>query len=334
MASIKQFIERRDNIASIISFIRNKGSATRMEISSALSLSWACVSDLTALLIADGLIEEIRRSDGASSEAKGRQPSYLYLSEQKYFLGIDINDSGMAITALGLNGKKIRSKKWNAEKITCLGELSDSVISKIEEMLNCDGECLGIGVAMEGIRGEDGSWGYPIVKGIIPFRPEVVIEDRFKIPVFVRHDPECMLYAAADDIYPDCMVLRVDSGIGAAAMKNGRMLDFPLELGWIMVGERMLRHILLKCAKDGNYTEFAKELGIAASNVAMILGINKVFIVGTIIEWFDSVREVFESSFKNPLAKPEFEVCMISDASEGAARVAMAEYPPLPDSVT
>ena len=90
MASIKQFIERRDNIASIISFIRNKGSATRMEISSALSLSWACVSDLTALLIADGLVEEIRRADGVGSEAKGRQPSYLCLSEQKYFLGIGI----------------------------------------------------------------------------------------------------------------------------------------------------------------------------------------------------------------------------------------------------
>ena len=45
MASMKQFIERRDNIAYIVTYLRRVGKVTRIEISSAISLSGACVSD-------------------------------------------------------------------------------------------------------------------------------------------------------------------------------------------------------------------------------------------------------------------------------------------------
>ena len=90
MASIKQFIERRDNIAAIVAYIRSVGKATRIEISSALSLSWACVSDLVALLIERGVIEESSERDkNAASVSRGRTPTYLSLNEKKYFLDIN-----------------------------------------------------------------------------------------------------------------------------------------------------------------------------------------------------------------------------------------------------
>ena len=51
MASIKQLTEKNDNISAIISFIQRNEKATRMELCKALSLSWACISDLVARLI-------------------------------------------------------------------------------------------------------------------------------------------------------------------------------------------------------------------------------------------------------------------------------------------
>ena len=51
MASIKQFEERKDNISSIVSFVRINQKVTRREICNALSMSWACVSELVSILI-------------------------------------------------------------------------------------------------------------------------------------------------------------------------------------------------------------------------------------------------------------------------------------------
>ena len=334
MASAKQFIEKRDNIAAIVAYVRSRGGATRMEISRALSLSWACVSELTASLVLSGVMIEVRRSAIDGSESKGRTPGYLVLSEKKYFLGVDINDSGMAISVLGINGKLLRTQRWDAEPIKDEEELKISVCEKIASMLDPDAECLGIGVAMEGQRGEDGSWGYPLSGGIIPIKPEIFIEERFKLPVSVRHDPECMLYAVADESDTDCMAVRVDSGVGVAAMRRGRMLDLPLELGFISVKEKNLRSVLVGCAKSKDYGEIAEELGVAVGNLAMLLGVKKVFIVGMIIDWLGGVKERFDSAFKRGAKNIEYEVSTVSDASWGAARVAMAEYPVKKESAT
>lgn len=327
MASIKQLIEKRDNIASIVAYVRSRGAATRMEISSALSLSWSCVSDLTAFLISEGILCELSKSNCTVSETKGRIPTYLALCEDKYFLGVDINDTGIAITVLALNGKRLGTRKWKSEWLESTEELITSVCRKIEEMMIDDGECLGIGVAMEGMRSEDGTWAYPLACGVVNMRPEVDIEKRLGLPVFARHDPECMLYAAVDSLDADCLVIRVDTGIGVAAMKNGRILDLPLELGFINVGGIPLRKILKASLKKGDYTVIAHELGIAVGNLSMLLGIKKVFLVGKIIEWLADVREVFDKAFRSVGGCMEYEISNIGDASEGAAKVAMAEFP-------
>ena len=327
MASTKQLIEKRDNIASIVSYVRTRGKATRMEISSALSLSWACVSDLTAFLISEGILYELRKSDTQSSEAKGRTPTYLALSKKKYFLGVDINDTGIAITVLALNGECICTRKWDPERLESTDELIASACRKIEEMMPKNADCLGIGVAMEGRRSEDGSWGYPLACGIVHMRPEIDIEKHFGLPVLARHDPECMLYAAQDSLDVDCMAVRVDTGIGVAAMKKGRILELPLELGFIQSGGTTLRRILRSCAKEGDYTAIAREIGLAAANLSWLLGVKKVFLVGEIINWLSDVREEFDKAFRSVDERIEYEISTISDASEGAARMVMAEYP-------
>ena len=327
MASIKQFIERRNNISAIVAYVREKGYATRMEISSALGLSWACVSELTSLLMNEGVLQEFSsRGEGTVSESRGRPPTCIRLCDDKYFLGVDINDSGIAISILRLDGKAIRSQKWGSEKFDSCDGLSESVCEKIEGMLSDKKNCLGIGVAMEGIFSGDG-WLYPFETGVAPYRPEPDIEARFGIPVSARHDPECMLYAAAGDLSCDCMALRVDNGIGVAAMRGGRVLDLPLELGFVKKDGVALRHILRECKKSGDFAPIASALGSASGNLAMLLGVTKVYVVGEIIEWFDEIEDIFRAEFSRIDENIEYEISNISDASVGAARVAMTEYP-------
>lgn len=327
MASAKQFIERRDNIASIIAYIRSRGEATRVEIASALSLSWACVSELVSIMIGDGVLTETKRSERERGELRGRTPSYITLNKKKYFLGVDINDSGIAVTVIGSDGNKIHSKKWEPESFADRDALADSVCGKIEEMLGVKEDCLGVGVAMEGMRDTDGGWKYPFSGGACPFRPDTVIESRMGLPVYVRHDPECMLYAVAENFDDDCMALRVDNGIGVAVMKGGKILELPLELGFAHRCGRPLKSILRDCAKEGNYAGIAAELGAASANLAMLLGVKTVYIVGEIIGWFDGARDIFDKAFSVVDKNVKYEISKASDASEGAARVAMAEYP-------
>lgn len=328
MASAKQFMERRNNIAAIISYIRKRTRATRADISLALSLSWACVSELVKLLINAGILIELTPTEPrASSEAKGRVPTLVALNEDKYFLGVDINDSGIAISILSMSGRIVAAKKWNEEIFETEDELAFSVCSKIDGMLLAREDCCGIGVAMEGSRAKGGGWNYPLKKGYAPISPASFIEERFGLPVFVRHDPECMLYAVAANGEDGAMAVRVDNGVGVAAMKDGRILDLPLELGCVRIGEKRIVDILREGIAAGDYNEFMRVLGLGAANLAMLLGIKKVFIVGEIVNFFREYSEVFSGAFNSVSRSVEYVVSTVLEASCGAARVAMAEYP-------
>lgn len=328
MASVKQFVERRDNIASIVSYVRSVGLATRLEISSALSLSWACVSDLVALLIERNVLtESTQKTERSESEARGRTPTYVKLNGKKYFLGVDINDSGIAITCYSIDGAVRERKKWEAENFDDETALTESVCSKIEEMLLDRVDCCGIGVAMEGMRAGSNSWFYPFATGCESFSPVEVLGKYFGLPVCARHDPECMLYAVANDVETDCMAVRIDNGIGVAAMKSGRILDLPFELGFIRCGGKKLKSILTDAKSSGDYSSFAIELGYAVGNLAMLLGVDRVYIVGEIAEWFDKIENGFKKSFGEVDGRIEYEVRYVTDASEGAARIVASEYP-------
>ena len=326
MASIKQLTEKNDNISAIISFIQRNEKATRMELCKALSLSWACVSDLVARLIEENiLIETAQDTKTGATATKGRTPTLLSLNEKKFFLGVDINDSGIAITTLSIGGKEIASKKWAEEPFSCEEELMRSVCEKIEELMPNSENCCGIGIAMEGMRAADGGWLYPMKQGCISVCPEVFLAERFRLPIAVKHDPECVLYSVARH-KEDCIVVRVDKWIGVAAMKNGKILEMPLELGWIRYGEQKLQDILRNCAKKGDHLEIAEALGRSIGNLTLLLGINTCFLAGEVAAWLEGLTTVFNTTFRQANKNATCEICAVSDASNGAAKLAMAKY--------
>jgi predicted NBD/HSP70 family sugar kinase len=180
---------------------------------------------------------------------------------------------------------------------------------------------------MQGAHLADGKWRYPVRYGYADVEVGSVIEERFSLPVSVRHDPECMLYAVADKYSPDSMSLRVDNDIGVAAMKNGKVLDVPLDLGHIYIGNKKLKTILNEAQASNDYSSFSAELGRTVANLAKLLGLKKVFVVGEIVMWFDKVKDLFDKNFKMVTTSVKYEVSDVENASEGAARIAMTEYP-------
>jgi hypothetical protein len=190
-------------------------------------------------------------------------------------------------------------------------------------------DCCGIGVAMEGSRSDDGGYLYPFTGGFISIHPEVFLANRFGLPVFVRHDPECVLYSIANSSDADCIAVRVDNGIGVAAMKGGKILDLPLELGSIRYGKKKLHNILHNCAQSGDYCEIAEALGRSVGNLTILLGIETCFLAGEITEWLEGCRDRFDVAFKEANPRGEYKICFVSDASDGAARLALADFPTL-----
>ena len=138
-----------------------------------------------------------------------------------------------------------------------------------------------------------------------------------------------MLYSVANPFREDCMVVRVDTEeIGIAAMKQGKILELPLELGHTRYGSLRLRDVLHSCAKKGDFCEIAEALGYSVANLALLLGIQKCYLVGEWINWLGKdVYVAFESAFKSVRAEAKFEICDLADASDGAARLAISEYP-------
>ena len=328
MASIKQLTEKNDNISAIISFIRRNEKATRMELCKALSLSWACISDLVAHLIEENIrIESAQDAKTGATATKGRTPTLLSLNEKKFFLGVDINDSGIAITTLSINGKEIASKKWAEEPFSCEEDLMRSVCEKIEILMPSSENCCGIGIAMEGVRAADCGWLYPMKQGCTSVRPEILLAERYRLPTAVKHDPECVLYSVARH-REDCIVVRVDKWIGVAAMKNEKILELPLELGWIRYGEQKLQNILRSCAKKGDHLEIAEALGRSVGNLTLLLGIDTCFLAGEMTAWLEGLSNVFNTALKQANPNATYDLCNVSDASNGAAKLAMAKYTP------
>ena len=283
------------------------------------------VSNLVTILLEDCILMETLQE--GTSESKGRPSAVLTLNKDKYFLGVDVNDVGIAITKLSINGEKLSIKKWQEAYFDTEEELIVAVCDKIETMLENKQDCLGVGVAMEGLPSSSGGYYFPFNGGAKLVHPDQFIKNRFKLPVVVKHDPECMLYSALNQTVQDCVLVRVDKWVGVAVMKNGKILDTPIELGRVKYGDSKLVDILTTCKKTGDYVEFAKALGFSVGNLVSLLCINKCFISGSITNYFDKISTDFNTAISDVSQNIKYEVYLAPDASEGASRLAMAKYP-------
>ena len=335
MPSDKQATERLDNLSAIIKVIRSKGHITRRELASRLSLSWGCISELIGMLVADGTVIEEKLPP---SDAKGRIPSILTLSDCKKILGVDINKTGLSCCVCSLAGENLY--ECNSSLSTdSKGELLRDVFSSVTKMQNKFPDICISGFAMQGIKDADsGCWSF---SNNIKINFENDIASHLNISAVVEHDPNCMLLGCMDDESKESkMLVRIDRGIGAAIYRsNGSFDGGLLELGYTSVGggKRLFElsdvsYIdgLSADEREKALTLAGEQLGIALGNFCNMISLDEIIVCGEITKYEDIIIPSIEKSYGETVIKQaaaKITVKNIRNAAFGAARLAIEAYP-------
>lgn len=227
---MKKYIGLEDmskvNCSNVLNVIREAKEISRKEITDITGLSWAGMSKIVNKLFEKGYIEE---SKGAVTGGAGRKPGVISIcKESNVVIGLDINKEGLVACVLNLAGDILGEYTAEAD---CLDKevFLQSIISFTSYVIkeNNKRNILAIGVAMQGIINvEKGiSERFPDCKGWenVPIR-EILI-NHFHYPVFIEHDPNCMLYSAIYN-HPteNCILFRIDRSIGMAVTMNGNII--------------------------------------------------------------------------------------------------------------
>ena len=161
MASYEQYLQRQDNINIIESCLRLLGDMTRRELCDRLKLSWGCVSELSSLLIHSEVLLE-KKSNGGD---RGRTPLLLTLNPKKRVLGTDINTMGISCCLCDMYGKVIKEQRFDTDFSDKSGLLKSTTGAVLETLGSDLAECVGIGIAMQGICSDGHLWNFPTEGG-------------------------------------------------------------------------------------------------------------------------------------------------------------------------
>lgn len=355
MASREQFLQRRDNLCAILGILRQRGAMTRSEVAQALGLSWACVSELTADLLAGGMIIEEK---AAEPGGRGRTPTQLRLSGDKWFLGVDVNTMGLTAAVCDLAGRLLRREKFPIHTADAAALLA-SVTAAVTAMLGPDASrFLGIGLAMQGIARRDGGWDFPGPGGSFRADLSPAVEAEFSLPVLAEHDPNCILFGFEDVALPAAgerglMMVRVDRGIGVALCRNGRFFDGgALELGHTVIspaGERLQQSASLDgverqlgrrlapdpdtgldAAAQAALAEAGRCLGVALGNLGNLIAVDRIVLCGDLMRYAPQLMPALEAAYTGtvlPSQRAVLAVSALTDAAYGAAKLAAVRWP-------
>ena len=362
---MKKYINQQDmkesNAADVFALVKKKQRITRKQIAEKLGMSWGAVSTITAQLVEEGyLVEKKADSDGCA----GRIPSYLEVNGNVHFsLGIDVNNVGFRAVLINLKGDILSF--WEGEGDVSASEVFiPSLLAFIHRIVADVGRLniIGIGIAMQGV--VNAKTGISVS---IPGRSDWsdlplsdIVSGEFGIPVFIEHDPTCILYAASrEDPKTDYILIRTDDGIGMAAMIGGKIIDKPgiFEIGHTVAvpggipckcGKRGCLGKYASCsgltkqygksfeaiisdAEDGNAEasrllgDAARHLAFAINNASLLLNIDNVILCGS----FWNNKDLFWREFESRVSELhggdgiKFSFTGVSSAPIGAAHIAM-----------
>ena len=260
---MNQMDMKKANAADIFALIRKSEKITRKEIEAKTGFSWGAVSTITSSLLER---EYIREYKCESIKGAGRTPSYLVVNETAhYVLGVDINSSGFHAVLVNLKNEVISHHTYKAsysDKESLLAEIMKFIS---EALIGADGKhVIGIGVAMQGVvDAKNGiSVSVPHCKDWKDVPLAYILSKEFEVPVFIEHDPDCILYAAShQQVYKNAILLRVDKGIGMSVLMDGKIFN---RLGAFEIGHTVAvpNGMMCSCGKAGCLEAYASMRGM------------------------------------------------------------------------
>ena len=333
------------NCSSVLNVIREAKEISRKEISDITGLSWSGMTKIVNKLFEKGYIEEEKSTTATGA---GRTPGVITIcKDYNVVIGLDINREGLVGCVLNLAGDVLEeySTKINYETrdelLQCIISFASLVVKE-----NNKKNILSIGVAMQGI--------VDSVKGIsiefpgcadwadIPIGE--ILSNHFHYPVFVEHDPNCMLYSAVyQNPTRNSVLFRMDRSIGMAVTVEGNILEGNglLEIAHSIVvpggkeckcGKRgCVESYLRPCLENGELQEDAieemvKVMPVVMYNMVQIFHATKVILTGKLIEYKDKFEDRILEEFSGYCDLKKIEVEFMEETNRavyGAAMIAI-----------
>lgn len=360
---MKKFMNQEDmkyeNCMDVFFLIKELKQTTRKQIESVTGLSWGAVSNITSRLLKAGYIEE-GKPEGVAGP--GRTPSWLEVDGSRYCtIGVDVNLTGLEAELMNLKNqalKRWRCKSNYSSKEALLSDIVSMLTAVLGDEESKKHKIMGIGIAMQGI--VDAKNGVSVSLTQCKDWREVplasVLEKKFSIPVWLEHDPNCILFAhGGNSTVENAILLRLDRGIGMSVMLDGRIVSgvgmFEIGHTTVVPGgnicscgnkgcleayasvnalERQFGGTfdrLSAAAEAGEahalqcFEEMAEWLGIAIHNMRKIFHVTDIILCGEMMD----CRKFFLETVKSRNQDAEITVIDESCASYGAAMIALEQ---------
>jgi len=224
---------REPNEVRILRVVRDAGEISRVEIAKLTGLHKTTITDLVGKLIRAGFLEETgavapRRQVGR------RRISLRFRPMAGLVAGVDIGMTRAAVALTDLNAQILQQKTFRYSVDASAQEVLSETASTIQTLLtsaNCSqSQLVGIGIGVQGVidyprnvlvlSANKKAWQGESLSGLL--------EDRFKVPVYVENDVKTMalgeyLLGAARGT-KHFVHIWVGEGVGAGIMINGQLL--------------------------------------------------------------------------------------------------------------
>ena len=333
------------NCSSVLNVIREAKEISRKEISDITGLSWGGMTKIVNKLFEKGYIEETKN---ANATGVGRTPGVITICrDQNVVIGLDINNEGLEGCVINLAGEVL--EEYSAPlKFSDKEELLETIITFASNIVkeNNKKNILSIGVAMQGM--VDVNKGISIKFPGCPSWENVsikeILENHLHYPVYIEHDPNCMLYAAIyNNPEENCVLFRIDRSIGMAVTVDGNVLQGNglLEVAHTIAvpggrkchcGKRGCVEAYLKACLDNNefcdeaIEEASEVIAVLMHNMSEVFNASKIILAGTLMDYKEFFEEKLLSEFAEYNKENTIEVVLLKGTKNvvyGAAMIAV-----------
>ena len=336
---------RKINCSSVLNIIRETGQISRKEISDKTGLSWGGMTKIVNKLFEKGYIEETKNMNTTGA---GRIPGLITICKNRnVVIGIDINREGLVGCVLNLAGDIL--KEYSSEiKYHTKEELLGTILSFASNVVKEHNKenILAIGVAMQGIVDvENGiSVEFPGCSDWENINIREIFENHFNYPVFVEHDPNCMLYAAIyHDPKDNSVLFRIDRSIGMAVNTDGKIMQgnglLEVAHNIIIPGgnkcvcgkQGCVESYLSPCIKNGKIEkafldDVVKIMSVLMYNMSQIFNSRKIILTGKLIEYKELFEKKLLDEFYQYCDAKNYQVIFMEETKKvvyGAAMIAI-----------
>lgn len=271
MAVANKELIRDINRFNILNAIRNAGTISRVELADITGQSRAAVTNITAKLLAEGLIYS---KETVERMKRGRRRVLLAINPQAaYVVGVKLSALRVSVAVTDMQAEvqshaiiPVRTKERSVEFVADL--IEEGIRHCVSEVGLQLQRISGIGIGLPGFidsRNGTCSWTPLYEDNKLPLRD--LIESRFEIPTYVENDTNTVTVAhqwfGEGRGLDNFLVITVEDGVGMGIVVNGQLYrgsrGFAAEFGHVVIDPQGLA---CRCGKRGCIEAYVSNFSI------------------------------------------------------------------------